>query len=97
MGAGITFWGRAGETATLDALAFLKAHRYAADRVLDVAKVPPTAEDQAKLAKSPGGLASFQDNAGQWRTPLLLTPKGAISGFRERQWREFLDIGKGRS
>ncbi|HET6399239.1 MAG TPA: hypothetical protein VFH47_06765 [Candidatus Thermoplasmatota archaeon] len=31
-----------------------------------------------------------------WRTPILLTPKGAVAGFRERRWREFLDIGKGR-
>lgn len=34
---------------------------------------------------------------GLLRNPLLLTPKGALAGFRERQWREFLDIGKGRS
>lgn len=31
------------------------------------------------------------------RCPLLLTPKGALAGFRERKWRDFLDIGKGRS
>lgn len=30
------------------------------------------------------------------KAPILLTPKGALAGFRERQWREFLDIGKGR-
>ncbi len=31
------------------------------------------------------------------RAPVLLTPKGALAGFRERKWRDFLDIGKGRS
>ncbi|MEA3144119.1 MAG: ArsC family [Thermoplasmata archaeon] len=31
------------------------------------------------------------------RSPLLLTPKGALAGFREQKWRAFLDIGKGRS
>jgi arsenate reductase-like glutaredoxin family protein len=31
------------------------------------------------------------------RAPLLLTPKGALAGFREQRWRAFLDIGKGRS
>jgi len=30
------------------------------------------------------------------RAPLLLTPKGALAGFREQAWRAFLDIGKGR-
>jgi len=30
------------------------------------------------------------------RAPLLLTPKGAVAGFREQRWRSFLDIGKGR-
>ena len=34
---------------------------------------------------------------GLLRNPLLLTPKGALAGFRERRWREFLDIGKGRA
>jgi arsenate reductase-like glutaredoxin family protein len=31
------------------------------------------------------------------RAPLLLTPKGALAGFREQRWRAFLDIGKGRN
>lgn len=34
---------------------------------------------------------------GLLRTPILLTPKGAVAGFREQRWRAFLDIGKGRS
>lgn len=31
------------------------------------------------------------------RVPILVTPRGAIAGFRERRWREFLDIGKTRA
>lgn len=31
------------------------------------------------------------------KAPILLTPKGALAGFRERKWLEFLDVGKGRS
>lgn len=31
------------------------------------------------------------------RAPILLTPKGAVAGFREQKWRAFLDIGKGRA
>ncbi len=34
---------------------------------------------------------------GLFRAPILLTPKGAVAGFREQRWRAFLDIGKGRS
>ena len=97
MGSGVTFWGRANEPETTDALAFLKRHGYAADRVLDLARSPPTPDESDRLAKSPGGLAGFRDGDGAWRSPILLTPKGAIAGFRERRWREFLDIGKGRS
>ena len=33
---------------------------------------------------------------GLLRSPILLTPKGAVAGFREQKWRAFLDIGKGR-
>lgn len=33
---------------------------------------------------------------GLLRNPILLTPKGAVAGFREQKWRAFLDIGKGR-
>ncbi len=31
------------------------------------------------------------------KAPILLTPKGAVAGFREHKWRDFLDIGKGRA
>ncbi len=34
---------------------------------------------------------------GLLRGPILLTPKGAVAGFREQKWRAFLDIGKGRA
>lgn len=33
---------------------------------------------------------------GLLRNPILLTPRGAVAGFREQKWRAFLDIGKGR-
>jgi len=41
--------------------------------------------------------ALLDHNPDLLRTPVLLTPKGALAGFRERKWRDFLDIGKGRS
>ncbi|MES2154754.1 MAG: hypothetical protein V4510_06415 [bacterium] len=41
--------------------------------------------------------AILTHNADMIRVPLLLTPKGALAGFRERKWRDFLDIGKGRA
>jgi arsenate reductase-like glutaredoxin family protein len=28
------------------------------------------------------------------KAPILLTPKGALAGFRERKWAEFLGVGK---
>jgi arsenate reductase-like glutaredoxin family protein len=31
---------------------------------------------------------------GLVKAPILLTPKGALAGFREQKWRAFLDIGK---
>lgn len=31
------------------------------------------------------------------RVPLLVTPRGALAGFRERRWRAFLDIGRDRA
>jgi arsenate reductase-like glutaredoxin family protein len=34
---------------------------------------------------------------GLLRNPILLTPRGAVAGFREQRWRAFLDIGRGRS
>ena len=43
------------------------------------------------------GLAAWlAGDPGRMRDPILLTPKGALAGFRERAWTSFLDIGKGR-
>jgi len=89
MASGITLWVRAGDAASADALAFLRTHKYAADRVRDLEREPPTPDELARLAK--GGL-----DPAALRPPVLLTPRGAVMGFRERRWREFLDIGKGR-
>ena len=89
----ITFWGRKGDKPTLDAVAFLKLHGYRAERMLDVDATPPAGDDATALGKS--GIAP--DGAGRWPAPLFLTPRGALAGFKERAWREFLDIGKGRS
>lgn len=123
MGAGITFWGRVGHEATEDALRFLRAHGYAADKVRDLMRDGPKGAELQRLASGAGGPWSLVDPAcpdvprllpkgeatppevvldllattpGLLRNPLLLTPKGALAGFRERRWREFLDIGKGR-
>lgn len=41
--------------------------------------------------------AALAADAGLYRAPLLLTPKGALAGFRESKWRAFLDIGRGRN
>ncbi|MEK6985675.1 MAG: hypothetical protein AABX89_04765 [Candidatus Thermoplasmatota archaeon] len=89
----VTFWGRKGDKGTLDAVAFLKVHGYRANRMLDVDATPPEGADAALLGKS--GIAP--DGDGRWPAPLFLTPRGALSGFREQKWCAFLDIGKGRS
>jgi arsenate reductase-like glutaredoxin family protein len=110
----VTFWGRRGDRETLDAQAFLRTHRYGADRVLDLDATPPTPDELEQVRKGLGDLrAAVDPKAGtapaeglaEWltadprrlRAPLLLTPKGALAGFREQRWRAFLDIGKGRS
>lgn len=47
---------------------------------------------------SPGAVrAALLEDTSLFKAPLLLTPKGALAGFRESKWRAFLDIGKGRS
>ena len=121
---GITFWGRVGAPETNDALAFLRSHRYAADKVRDLMRDGPMGEELDRLARGLGGFWPLVDpkcpdlprlvprgeatppealrdllamTPGLLRSPLLLTPRGTLAGFRERQWREFLDIGKGRS
>lgn len=112
----VTFWGRRGDRETMDAQAFLRQQGYGADRVLDLDRTPPTAQEMGQLRKGLGDLRAAVDPKGaeataapteglpEWlltdprriRAPLLLTPKGALAGFREQKWRAFLDIGKGR-
>lgn len=127
MGAGITFWGRKGDAATLDAQSFMAKHRYGADAVRDLDAQPPTGDAEwARLSKGVGGdlwslvdmrhprygelvprgaedmddaslRALLESNPFLLKAPILLTPKGALAGFRERKWMEFLDIGKVRA
>lgn len=126
MGAGITFWGRKGDAATLDAQRFLAAHRYGADAIRDLDADPPRGDEWTRLSKGLGGdlwalvdhrhprygellprgaedtdqdalRALLVANPFLVKAPVLLTPKGALAGFRERKWIEFLDIGKGRA
>ncbi len=122
----VTLWIRANDIESADAQRFLKANKYGADQVRDVASLPPAGAEWAALGKGLGGdlwpLVDVRhprygeclprgvedmDDAGLQavlerhpeiiRTPVLLTPKGAVAGFRERKWRDFLDIGKGRN
>ncbi|MEA3190272.1 MAG: hypothetical protein QOD77_854 [Thermoplasmata archaeon] len=49
---------------------------------------------------APGAAPPAGDDVAAWlaadwsraRSPVLLTPKGAVAGFRERRWSEFLGI-----
>ena len=126
MGSGITFWGRKGDAATVDAQKFMAAHRYGADVVRDLDADPPKGDEWPRLAKGfagdlwalvdhrhprygellPRGAEDMDDaqlaevlqaNTFLVKSPVLLTPKGALAGFRERKWMEFLDIGKVRA
>ena len=56
-------------------------------RLLPLGETTPTEALRDVLAATPS----------LFRSPILLTPKGAVAGFREQRWRAFLDIGKGRS
>lgn len=125
MGAGIILWVRVGSKDSDDARAFLKANRYAADVVKDMAAAPPRGTELDALRMGLGGDlwplvdvrnprygdllprgAEGLDLAGLesileahptlLKDPVLLTPKGALAGFRESRWRAFLDIGRGR-
>lgn len=60
----------------------------------------------AALQRFPGGAqgapaaavrTALLADATLFKAPLLLTPKGALAGFRESKWRAFLDIGRGRN
>lgn len=95
----VVLWVRKGDRASEDAQAFLKANGYGADEVRDVDAAPPTAEERRRLAVGLGGdEAPLTDprRPDGLRAPLLLTPRGALAGFRESRWRAFLDIGRGR-
>lgn len=51
-----------------------------------------------KGVQSPAAGKGLLERHPEWlKAPLLLTPRGALAGFRETQWRRFLDIGKGRA
>jgi arsenate reductase-like glutaredoxin family protein len=111
---GITLWGRVGHEATEDALRFLRANGYAADKVRDLMRDGPKGAELQRLAAGVGGAWNLVDpdcpdlprllprreatppevvldhlstTPGLLRNPLLLTPKGALAGFRERRWR----------
>ncbi|MHB1261806.1 MAG: arsenate reductase family protein [Thermoplasmatota archaeon] len=89
----------------------LARHPPSSDDLAKLAKGPgglwhlidPKSPDLARLL--PKGEATPADalrdvvgaNPTLLRSPILLTPKGAVAGFREQRWRAFLDIGKGRS
>ncbi len=121
MASHITMWGRNRHQESLDALKFLKAHGYGVDRMLDIARQPPSPAELEVLRKHLGGLAKLVDPrhpdaatlvgdpaaAGDdrlkdilvahpelIRAPVLATPKGALAGFREQQWRRFLGMGE---
>ncbi len=123
MGSGVTLWGRNRHQESMDAMRFLKAHGYGADRLLDLARQPPSREEWLAIRKGLGGslrgavdlrasgvgevfaagvegagedevLAALVGDPGLARCPILLTPKGALCGFRERAWGRFLELGK---
>lgn len=109
MGAGITLWGRNGHDESLQAIAFLRRHGFAADRLLDIDRQPPTPAELERLKTGLGGdlgrLALtgiappddgwfFDGEASRFRAPVLLTPKGALVGFREQAWNRFFEIDK---
>lgn len=94
--ANVVLWIRAGQSESQDAKAFLKQHGYAADAVRDATAQPPDETERQQLVAAAGAGPAPFDLAGHLRTPTLVTPKGILVGFRERRWREFLDIGKGR-
>jgi len=52
---GITFWGRRGDSDTLAALAFLRAHGYRADRVRDLDADPPRGGELESVRNGVGG------------------------------------------
>ena len=111
MGAHITLWGRNGDKESLEAMSLLKQHGFAADRLFDMDRRPPTGKEWTQLSQGFGGtlqpllkspmdldgeeLAAFLEaNPSAMQTPVLLTPKGALAGLRERRWLTFLEVDK---
>ncbi len=106
MGAGITLWGRNGDSESLEAIQFLRKHGFAADRLLDLDRQPPNADELESLRRGLGGhlapvastgveppnLDWFRQGPQRFRSPILLTPKGALVGFRERAWARFFEL-----
>lgn len=89
MAAGITLWGRNNDSDSLAALQYLKANGFGADRVLDVERQPPSPEEADRIESSTG-----RPLPRPLPAPILLTPKGALVGFRERAWARFLELDK---
>ncbi len=108
MGAGITLWGRNRHEESLQAIAFLKQHGFRADRLLDLDRQPPTADEVSRIKSGLGGTLAalartgveppsddwFHGDPLRFRAPILLTPKGALVGFRENAWRRFFEVDK---
>jgi hypothetical protein len=100
MASNVLLWVRRGDGDSEDAQQFLRRHGYAADQTFDIDADPPGPEMRARLVAGLGGDASLLQDPKQpsrLRAPLLLTPRGALVGFRERRWQGFLDIGLSRS
>lgn len=108
MGAGITLWGRNGDEESGQAVRFLRTHGFAADRLLDLDRQPPTKEEVRRIRTGLGGTLAplaktgvdppdadwFHEDPARFRCPVLLTPKGALVGFRERAWARFFEVDK---
>lgn len=89
MGSNITLWGRNKDADSLAAIQFLRRHGFAADRVLDLDRQPPTAAERTRIES-----LAERTLPDPLPAPLLLTPKGALVGFRERRWQRFFEVDK---
>lgn len=78
---------RLGDPACSQAMRFLASVGYKADTVIAVGERGPD-EAERRALKLPDGPLNL---------PILVTPAGALYGFRERAWRDFLDVGKNRA
>lgn len=105
----VILWGRVGDPASAEAQLFLRRHGYRPDKVRDIDHAPPTGAELEQVRLGLGSLrpicqagapddeaaltAWLGEDTRRLRAPLLLTPKGAIVGFRERAWTAFLGLG----